>query len=169
MIEFAFRKSNGSAYERMVTAFTGQFVHVDLVVYGKAYTAYVNETFSENEVDRNNSLMSFMELPVTIEEEQAIYDWVKTHVEKKTPYNYNDLCLCVVPLPFMKDADANDAKTLFCSQACVLALRSALTENQDLVNALSNVNSRLCTPQAFYKVISPFCAIKEHENNPYVE
>ena len=96
MIKFAFRKNNGTLYEKAVAACTGQFVHVDLIIFNRAYTAYMNETFSENDVDEDSNMIETLSLQVTTPEQLDVLDWVKQHVDNKTPYNYSDLYLCVL-------------------------------------------------------------------------
>lgn len=156
MVQFAFRRHDGSAYERMVSSLTGEFVHVDLVIDDRAYTAYLQETFSENPVQRDNPLYKFVEVPLPEAEDEVVRLWVRGHVERRTPYNNKDLYYCILKPPFVRDADHNSVQTLFCSQACVLALRAAVQENEELRTAMAAVNSRLCTPQAFYKIIEKF-------------
>ena len=91
------------------------------------------------------------------EEEKKISEWLVQHVTDKTKYNYGDLYYCVMPALFVKDVDCEAAKSLFCSQACVLALRYGVTSKEDMKEALLKINSRVCTPNAFYKFIKPFC------------
>lgn len=107
-----------------------------------------------------NPLYEYLTLAVSYDEKEKIKDWLQKHVDLKTPYNYNDLCYCVMPLPYLKDVQ--DPKSLFCSQACVLALREGIEENEDLKKALATLNSRTCTPNKLYKFIKPFC-IKNDE------
>ena len=160
MIFFVFRKNDGSMYERMVSLLTGMFVHVDLVLDNKAYSAYVNETFSVSDIDLTNPLYTVLGLELAQEEENKIREWVTSQVENKTPYNYSDLYHCVVPIPpFTSDTQPSTVKHLFCSQACILALRLAVTENEDLKNAIAKVNSRTCTPNHLFRVLKPFCEL----------
>ena len=157
MIYFIFRRSDGSSYENFVSSITGTYVHVDLVIDNIAYTAYVNETFSENNPNFENPLCKTLGLEIPQPEEDKVKEWLKQQVEAKTPYNYSDLYSCVMPFNILRDTSHDKIKTLFCSQACIIALRMAVEENTELKTALSKVNSRSCTPNAFYKIIEPFC------------
>ena len=156
MIKFGFRKSDGTTYENMVSTFTGQFVHVDLIIENRAYTAYVGESFSENDVDPNNPLYEYLEFPVTKDEEQAVKTWVCKLVEDKVPYNNSDIVYCVLPSLYMPDTDHEKVKAVFCSQVIVLALR-AFVDNEELQKKLAKINSRTCSPQKLYGVLKEFC------------
>lgn len=156
MIKFGFRKSDNSTYENMVSRLTGKFVHVDLIIEDRAYSAYVGEPFSENDVDTNDPLYEYLELSVSPDEQHAVKTWVCKLVEDKIPYNNSDIVYCVLPSLYMPDTDHEKVKAVFCSQVIVLALR-AFVDNEELQKKLAKINSRTCSPQKLYGVLKEFC------------
>jgi hypothetical protein len=81
-------------------------------------------------------------------------------VESKIPYNTSDMLLSQVPLRNPAEKDLYESKTLFCSQAAVLVLRSCLDSGHTLQEPLAQINSRTITPSRLHEVLSPFCLPK---------
>lgn len=160
MISLAFRRNNDTLYEQFVKVCTGPHVHVDLVVNNIAYSAFSGEPFSENVFCADDTQYDVLHFNFSDEEVDAIAKWAQRHVELKTPYNEHDIYYCVLPSRiFVRDIDT-EPKSLFCSQACILALRACLGENSAIKQRLLQLNSRTCSPASLYAALQPL-ATKE--------
>ena len=94
------------------------------------------------------------------------YAFILQLVSMQIPYNYADLWQCCVKvmLPMERDVMCTDMRDwkrhgVFCSQACVLLLRHF--SNQNLITLhtsvqakISNINSRGCSPNCLYRILS---------------
>ena len=156
-----FKKAVESQVESMVRWFAGPMIHVDIVPGDErlAYTSYMFETFSVSPVQGySTDTHECLNLPVTQEEHDAAKEMLLRFVQKNIKYNYNDVFRCMLPGPTTfdgKDVEhEDDIKTLYCSQAVLLVLRSCLVNNKDLVDKLSAMNSRFTTPNMLYEVLS---------------
>ena len=67
-------------------------------------------------------------------------------MDSKKPYNTMDMVFSQIPLRNPKEKNLYESKSLFCSQAAVLVLRSCLDEHHVLQPVLSNINSRTVSP-----------------------
>jgi len=95
------------------------------------------------------------------------YSFILQLVSMRIPYNYGDLWQCCVKvlLPSERDILCTDMRDwqrhgVFCSQACLLLLRHFSNLNLITLHAsvradICNINSRGCSPNCLYRILSP--------------
>ena len=178
-LHLAFEKSADSLLKKLVKVFAGPYVHVEMIitqtlydnsVSGRppilqhaSYSAYMSETFSrtlQKDFWFDDQCHDFLSVSVTPEELYRINKTLEACVESKIPYNTSDMLLSQVPLRNPTDRDIYESKTLFCSQAAVLVLRSCLDEDHVLQAPLAGINSRTITPSKLHEVLASFCLPK---------
>lgn len=128
---------------------------------GESFSAYTPREWRS----RSNETHGMIALHVQEEEFFRAREYVADLCTKKVPYNMSDLVLCGMPSAFSRDLMQDVEPTpipskLFCSQAMVLILRHSIQPgrvNASLVQALDAVNSRACSPIAFWKMMLPHC------------
>lgn len=159
LIQIVFKKEVETKLESIVQWFAGPMIHVDIVNQQLSYTSYMSEMFSVNPADGYSELThASINLQVTQEENDAAQCMLTKFVTSQIPYNYNDAFRCILPGPTTfdgQDVDPDDVKTLYCSQAITLVLRSCLTENKALIETLQGMNARFTTPNMLYDALSP--------------
>jgi len=155
-----FKKAVETQVESVVRWFAGPMIHVDIVPGDDrlAYTSYMFETFSVNPVQGySTDTHVCLNLQVTQEEHDAVREMLARFVHKGIQYNYNDVFRCMLPGPTAFDAadvqHEHEVKTLYCSQAVLLVLRSCLDPSKDLVSKLATMNSRFTTPNMLYNAL----------------
>jgi hypothetical protein len=169
-VHIVFEKAADNSIKRLIQALTGTHVHTELVVTTTspdppyitrtAYTAYVKENFSstpEHEFPYSDDTHDFLQIYASNDEIDLIKNTCDTRVRVPTPYNYKDMILSIVPLRNPVEKDIFNAKTLFCSQAVVLILRSCLDPTHPVVHSLKNFNSRTINPEQLFAALKPVC------------
>jgi hypothetical protein len=172
-LHIAFEKSTDTLIKRLVKFVCGPYVHTELIVTEKVfdvkgdhslthigYTTYMRENFGrvfQKDFWYSDEYHDFLLLPVTPEELFRISKACEACVESKIPYNTTDMILCTMPLRNPTERDLYASKSLFCSQAIVLLLRSCLDRENKLQDTLAFVNSRTVTPTHLYETLKPFC------------
>lgn len=172
-LHIAFEKSADTLLKRLVKIIAGPYVHTEIIVShveydnaGKSrlvhtgYSAFMQETFSrvfQKDFWYDDQCHDFLSIPVTPEELYRISQACEACVQSKIPYNTTDMVFSQIPLRNPTEHELYDSKTLFCSQAAVLVLRSCLDEGHALQAPLATVNSRIISPSRLYDVIQPFC------------
>ena len=178
-LHLAFEKSADSMLKKLVKVLAGPYVHVEMVVtqtefhhtgklpaatlVHKAYSAFMSETFAciENkDFWYDDECHDFLSVSVSTDELYRICKACDACVKSKIPYNTSDMFFSQIPLRNPTDRDIYTCKTLFCSQAMVLVLRSCLDKDHDLQAPLANVNSRTVTPSHLYDIMKPYCQSK---------
>ena len=162
-IYVVFKKAVESRVESVVRWFAGPMIHVDIVPgdHPLSYTSYMFETFSVNPMTGYDPLRhTCLGIEVTQPEHDAAQKMLLRFVEKGVEYNYNDVVRSV--LPGTSDAPdvgaEEDIKSLYCSQAVTLVLRSCVTQNKALSELLCTMNSRFTTPNMLYEALAPHAA-----------
>jgi hypothetical protein len=188
-LHLAFERSADTAMKKLVKFLAGPYVHVEMVITQThfhhlnqsppatlshtAYTAFMAETFARVEQKDfwyDDESHDFLSLSVTAEELYRIHTACEACVESKIPYNTSDMLFSPIPLRNPTERDIYHCKTLFCSQAMVLVLRSCLDPGHELQGPLSTVNSRTITPSHLYELLKPYCLCKNKAqaiNNQY--
>ena len=164
-LHIAFEKSADSFLKKIVKTLAGPYVHVELIVAQRgapalAYSAYMGENFActpQCDFQYSDACHDFLSVPVSPEELHRISRACDTGVKSKIPYNLTDMVLSQVPLRYPTEQDFFHAKTLFCSQALVLLLRSCLDPGHTLQEPLRSVNSRTVSPSHLYHTLQPHC------------
>ena len=163
-LHFAFEKSADSLLKKLVKFLAGPYVHVELIVSSDnihtAYSAYMSETFSrtfQRDFWFDDEHHDFLNIPVTSDELYRISKACEACVDSKKPYNTMDMVFSQIPLRNPKEKDLYSSKSLFCSQAAVLVLRSCLDEHHILQPTLSSINSRTVSPSHLFETLKPHC------------
>ena len=141
-------------------------------VMTRMFSAYVGEAFSmyrpKGMKERCNASHCMMVVPVAADQfERASTYLCDLCNNGGVAYNYSDLCLCTMPAALVEAiypdhlAPYPIPRTVFCSQAGVLMLKSAfdsahrsLYQHPSAVaRALVGVNSRACSPMRLYTLL----------------
>lgn len=158
--------------DRLVSLCAGEYVHSELLVMDEdnpskcvCYTIFMGERFSMGLLtnrDYNDHDYAALRIHVSEEEREALCNYLNKLVDCAVPYNYSDLANCLLPNTivkhFLSDVESEDPKrirSLFCSQAAVLALRNCLSTRHAVFRALWQVNSRSCVPNMLYDLLLP--------------
>jgi hypothetical protein len=162
-----FKKKADTGLENVVKWVAGPMVHVDMAPgrHGIMFTSYMFEPFSINKFSGYSPKShSCLKLTVNETELNNIQKMLVSFVEKKVPYNYTD----VFQLMFTTDPGAvvdhempENVQSLFCSQAMTMVLKHCLIENENLVNELKKMNSRVTTPNILYDTLLPFAQVED--------
>ena len=116
----------------------------------------MGERFSRNDPPCfSDDYHDFLRVQVDDTEYDRLWRTCEACVECKIPYNTRDMVLSVVPLRNPVERPLDQCRTLFCSQAMVLIMRSCLEEAHDVAGALRGVNSRVVSPTALYGLLLP--------------
>ena len=166
-LHIAFEKSADTFLKRVVRAMAGPYVHTEIVVsQGQpaaaqtSYAAYMSETFSRTHQSNfwyEDQSHDFLSVRVSCDELKRISDTCEACVETRVPYNTSDMLFSIIPLRNPKEKTIFQAKSLFCSQAIVLVLRTCLETTHPLQADLAPINSRTITPSQLYSVLRPQC------------
>lgn len=157
-----------------LAAYAGPLLHTEIVPIDPvissntlSFTSFMGRTFSLSISTKNtysNDTCVALKIPVTVEEYGKLVSYLYVLCENKISYNYKDLLLTALPDTFqnvlLDDVDAQNPKTLkslFCSQAAVLALRQSLAEDHPVRLVLDKYNSRTMLPYHLYRLLQPFC------------
>jgi len=176
VLHLAFEKSADSMLKKLVKVLAGPYVHVEMVVTQAefnlsgitppatlkhtAYSAFMSETFAridQRDFWYDDESHDFLSLSVSPEELYRIQTACEACVKSKIPYNTTDMFFSQIPLRNPTERDLYHNKTLFCSQAMVLVLRSCLDPDHELQGPLAMVNSRTITPSHLYDLLKPYC------------
>ena len=176
-IHLVFEKSTDSTLKRIVKLLTGPHVHTEIVITATntekpfitrtAYSAYVDDVFSstpERNFGFSDSTHDFLQVAASVDEMERIKNTCESRVEVRTPYNLKDMVLSIVPFRQPVEKDIFAVKTLFCSQAMVLILRSCLEPEHPVIHALKPYNSRTISPSQLYTALTPVCEQAFHAN-----
>jgi hypothetical protein len=178
-LHLAFEKSADSMLKKLVKILAGPYVHVEMLVTQthfhhldqsplatlkhSAYSAFMSETFAcidQRDFWYSDDSHDFLSVPVSAEELHRIAGACDACVQSKVPYNTTDMVFSQVPLRNPTERDLYQSKSLFCSQAMVLVLRSCLEPGHKLQGPLALVNSRTITPSHLYEILKPHCSQK---------
>jgi hypothetical protein len=179
VMHLAFEKSADSMLKKLVKVLAGPYVHVEMILthtefnhagisppatlLHTAYSAFMSETFARIEQKDfwyGDDSHDFLFLPVSPEELYRIRTACEACVKSKIPYNATDMFFSQIPLRNPTERDIYHCKSLFCSQAMVLVLRSCLDPDNELQGPLAMVNSRTVTPSHLHDILKPFCVSK---------
>ena len=169
-IHLTFERTDDTWLKQVVKKLSGPYVHTELVVTSthdeapfirrKSYSAYIDYVFfgsDEKSFRFADETHDILHVNASAQEIEDIRLACETHVELKTPYNYKDMVLSVLPGRNPNDKSIYNVKTLFCSQAMVLILRQCLEENHPVRKVLDPVNSRVITPTQLFDILKPVC------------
>jgi hypothetical protein len=175
LVACCFFQSDGSLNDEAVRCVVGKEIHVEVMLFGEhahqktqlgnfSFTSFVNEDFAMSVVNPNivctrtnvtNLIMSVSQTTAT-----RLFDYYQDLHQKKIPYNWSDSRLL---MPFCNphtfylfpDVDAQNPPSVFCSQMVVLGMRECMDAQQDqnLLNDLTSLNSRLTSPHTLFNVL----------------
>jgi hypothetical protein len=158
----AFERSYEGVVRKIVRQLSGPYVHTDMIVTPgttqrpASYTAYMGERFSKNTVHHfSDESHDFLRVEVDADEYDRLWRTCEACVLCKIPYNTKDMILSVVPMRNPTERPLDKCRSLFCSQAMVLILRSCLDEAHRVLGTLHDVNSRVVSPTALYEHLLP--------------
>jgi hypothetical protein len=176
------------SYEHMVSNLIGKYVHTlsmacsafptskqeseknRMLFYAVADEPFVCRMASPHTKELDKDYTALL-IPVSTEEIVNTYRhfmWVLWN--RRVPYNSSDTVLCLthgggtVTNAMFPDIDVENIQSVFCSQAVVLGLRTALEHNQANLNtsetrllcAISKCNSRATDPTTLFNILLPF-------------
>lgn len=160
-VTFVFKKEAQTQMENVVKWCAGPMVHVDVIPNDNKFmfTSYMFERFSVNRLQpyaRETHECRRLELSET--EHKTMQDVLVRFVDKQLPYNYTDVFSYMFRSLSSEQDVANEesVKSLFCSQAMLLALRYSLVENNALLEQINKTNSRMTTPNDLFTLLEPF-------------
>lgn len=176
VLHLAFEKSADTMLKQLVKVLAGPHVHVEMIVtqaafnhegtfpsatlLHTAYSAFMSETFAridQRDFCYNDNTHDFLSLSVSADELYRIQKACEACVQSKIPYNTTDMVFSQIPLRNPTERDIYQSKSLFCSQAMVLVLRSCLDADHELQAPLATVNSRTISPSHLYSLLKPYC------------
>ena len=176
-MHIVFEKAADNRIKQIIQALTGTHVHTEIVVTATspeapfisrtAYSAYMNEDFSstpEPQFSYTDNTHDFLQVYVSADEIDKIKKTCESRVQVKTPYNLKDMVLSIIPMRNPTEKDIFHVKTLYCSQAVVLILRSCLEPTHPVLNTLKPFNSRTINPEQLYNALVPVCQPARAEN-----
>lgn len=160
--------------DTVISLCAGHLVHVDIVpideqnpINSLVCTSYIGETFSislTRKAAYSDSDEVGLAIATTDDEHLRVTSYLHDLAVNKIPYNYTDVISCALPKmikkTFLEDlASDNPAKikSLFCSQAVVLALRNGLSESNPVTQVVKGLNSRCILPEALFRQLNPIC------------
>jgi len=173
-LHIAFEKSSDTMLKALVKVLAGPYVHVEMIIthvefnhntgspatlLHTAYSAFMDEPFArieQRDFTYSDDCHDFLSLSVSPDELYRIRKACEACVQSKIPYNTTDMVLSQLPLRNPTERDLYHCKTLFCSQAMVLMLRSCLDPDHELQGPLAAVNSRTVSPSRLYEVLKPY-------------
>lgn len=176
-VHLTFERTSDTMLKRVVSQLSGPYVHTEMVVTStheeppyirrKSYSAYIDYVFfgsDERSFRFSDTTHDFLQINASPKEIFLIKQTCDAHVEVKTPYNLKDMVLSILPGRNPTEIPISDAKTLFCSQAMVLILRSCLEKEHPVVKALEHTNSRTVSPTQLFQILKPVCqpALAKH-------
>jgi hypothetical protein len=180
-----FSKKPVDLYERFVGTFIGDYIHSSssaitcepkpvannylfnrLVFYALENQKFGFSLMTPHNTDMDDSYVALF-IPCSAAVVQAYLEYMHFLVDNGTPYNYADRPLCltrgggILTNSFYTDVEPRTVSSVFCSQAVVLGLRKALSDNQSaldttecrLLQALT-CNSRATDPTTLFRVLS---------------
>ena len=157
----AFERSYDGVVKKIVRQLSGPYVHTDMIAtpgttqVPTAYTAYMGERFSKNPMRFSDESHDFLRVEVGADEYDRLWRTCEACVLCKIPYNTRDMVLSIVPMRNPTERPLDKCRSLFCSQAMVLILRSCLEEAHGAAVALHDVNSRVVSPTALFGLLLP--------------
>ena len=176
-VHIVFEKNADDNIKRIIQALTGTHIHTELVVTATspdppyisrtAYSAYMHENFSstpEHQFQYSDNTHDFLQVYASADEVERIKKTCDSRVQVKTPYNLKDMVLSIIPLRNPMEKDIFQVKTLYCSQAVVLILRSCLDPTHPVLNTLKPFNSRTINPEQLFAALKPVCQPAQAEN-----
>lgn len=159
----------------LVSWFAGAPVHSEILLHEPGsmsqmftYTAFMGESFSMSLLsDELISSRDFADIAIQItkEELQRLQRYVMRLVEREVPYNFKDLPLAAgvagngevlnTIFPDVSDDSVELVKTVYCSQAMILAMRACLDDrlHPELCRDLRTINSRATSPQKLHHIM----------------
>ena len=193
VLHLAFEKSSDTMLKALVKILAGPYVHVEMIItqaefnhdgttppatlLHTAYSAFMSETFArieQRDFWYGDDSHDFLSLSVSPEELYRIRLACEACVKSKIPYNTTDMFLSQLPLRNPTERDLYQSKSLFCSQAMVLVLRSCLDPDHELQGPLAMINSRTISPSHLYQTLKPYCMSRtkaqaiQHVYNPSI-
>lgn len=151
----------------------GPLVHVEILPIDSetpentiSYTSYVGCQFAMSISTKNtfdNQTCVALSLDLSVKEHQCLISYLHDLCEANIPYNYADVAFMALPHSVLQavvddvpSEDPRDLRSLFCSQAALLALRNSLAAEHPLVPVLSGVVSRTVFPYSLFLLLRPF-------------
>jgi hypothetical protein len=166
-LHMAFEKDTDCLLKRVIRAFAGPYVHVDMIVseisptpIHTCYSAYMGEGFVrvfQRDFAFSEKTHDFLSVDVSAEELQKISETCEACATSRIKYNYRDVALCICPLRTPREIPLFDSESLFCSQAMILILRACLNPENSMQDILQNVHSRTTTPSQLHRALKTTC------------
>lgn len=169
-VRIAFRKPIYMS-DRLLQFFgAGRFTHCEIHIPDErsAFATFLGESLAMRRdliefYEENRGRFETVTLKLQASEYNALLLW-HANLVGKCPYNSSDIALHTLPsrlfsvvCPDLDAAQAHNPKSLFCSQAVVLALRCSLSPSgrcRMLLERLGQVNSRYVTPSMLYELMN---------------
>jgi hypothetical protein len=166
-LHIAFEKDANSMVKKVVRTFAGPYVHTDIIVsqlkptqVHTSYSSFMGENFTrifQKDFWFREDTHDFIFIDVTQDELLKISQTCEACAQSKIQYNTRDMALCLVPFRCPRERTLFETRTLFCSQAVILILRSCLDPDHPLQSALNEINSRNTTPSQLHGVLKTVC------------
>jgi hypothetical protein len=166
-LHIAFEKEADGILKRIIRAFAGPYIHVDLIVsqispssIHTCYSAYMGEGFSrvfQRDFPFTHKTHDFLFVDVSADELQKISETCEACADSRIQYNVKDMALCILPLRRPREKTLFESDSLFCSQAMILILRTCLNTEHPLQSILQSVNSRTTTPSQLHTALRAAC------------
>jgi hypothetical protein len=151
----------------------GPVIHVELLPVDTlnpentlSYTSYVGHPFGVSISTKrtfDNETCVGLVLEVSPAEHENLVSYLHDLCEANIPYNYQDMAIMALPRTLFEaviddipSEDPRDIRSLFCSQAVLLALRNSLADDNPLLEVLSKVVSRTIFPYTLFHLLRPF-------------
>lgn len=159
--------------DTLVSFCAGPLVHVELLLLdprepraSASFTSFVGCTFGQSLSGKcayDDATCVALALEVSEPENEALVAYLQDLCDADIPYNYCDTAMLMLPggVALFGGTDVPSEapralRSLFCSQAAVLALRHALGAERPLARVLARLNSRAVLPYALYHLLLPF-------------
>ena len=168
VVQLAFERTASTPIKYVVQTLSGPYVHTEIIVQAegtaasakRAYSAYMHSVFArtpERDFGYSDATHDFLEVQTSADESRRVWNTCEVCALTKVPYNLHDMVLSVVPLRAPAEKTIFDSRTLYCSQAMILILRSSLEKVHPLQDALAAINSRVASPTQLFHTLEPHC------------
>jgi hypothetical protein len=159
--------------DSLIALRAGPVVHVEVlpidVLHPEntlSYTSYVGQPFGVSISTKrtfDNETCVGLVLEVSPEEHETLVSYLHDLCEANIPYNYHDMAIMALPRTLFEavvddvpSEDPRHLRSLFCSQAVLLALRNSLSEENPLLPVLAGVVSRTIFPYTLFHLLRPY-------------
>lgn len=144
----------------------GKFEYVDLLFVREKQTTLFytrpHDTYRRAPVTKDGMLPrgswsrdAFLEVLLSEDDGQKLWNTCQTFAAVATPYNFLDFVLSIVPLRSPDERPLFENRTLSDVQAVILFLRECLSRDHKIVKALEDLNSRQASAAHLFENLLP--------------